>query len=81
MIGKIIKFYAYTRAPRLTFSVLHPKNAARLAKTGWDLKHAWAPRLTGVTALAMALPLGFMLGRATKATRPPRPMPLNGTEL
>jgi hypothetical protein len=71
MIGKIIKGYAYIRAPRLTFSVLHPKNAARLAKTNWDLKHAWAPRLTGLAAVALALPIGFLLGRTKKADRLP----------
>jgi hypothetical protein len=69
MIGKIIKFYAYARAPRLTFTVSHPKHAARLAKTSWDLKHAWAPRVTGIAALAMALPFGFLLGRASKRSR------------
>ena len=63
MIGKVIKYYAYSQAPRLTYTVRHPKNAARLAKTGWDLKHAWAPRVTGIAALAVALPLGYLLGK------------------
>lgn len=63
MVGKLMKYYAIARAPRLTYSVSHPKQAARLAKTRWDLKHAWAPRITGVAALAMALPIGYLLGR------------------
>lgn len=77
MIGKAVKYYAIARAPRLAYSITHPKNAARLAKAGWDLKHAWAPRVTGVAALAVALPLGFLLGRMTasggRADRPYAP--------
>lgn len=71
MIGKIIKYYAISRAPRLAYSISHPRQAARLAKTGWDLKHALAPRMTGIAALALALPAGYVLGRLTKRT--PRP--------
>jgi hypothetical protein len=63
MVGKLIKYYAIARVPRLAYSVSYPKQAARLAKTGWDLKHAWAPRITGVAALALALPVGYLLGR------------------
>ena len=71
MLGKIVKIIAYSKAPKLAFTVLHPKPAVRLAKTRWDLKHAWAPRITGVAAAAVALPLGFMLARlSTRNTRP-----------
>lgn len=63
MIGKAIKYYAIAQAPRLAYSVAQPRNAARLAKTRWDLKHAWAPRVAGIAALAVALPVGIMLGR------------------
>ena len=63
MVGKLIKYYAISRAPRLAYSISYPKQAARLAKTGWDLRHAWAPRIAGVAGLAVALPLGYMLGR------------------
>jgi hypothetical protein len=66
MIGKLVKYYAISRAPRLAYSVAHPKRAARIAKTGWDLKNAWAPRITGVAALALALPLGYLIGRARR---------------
>ena len=69
MIGKAVKLYTYYKAPKLAYTVYHPKNAARLAKTGWDLKHAWAPRLTGVVALAVALPLGYLIGKATSSKR------------
>jgi hypothetical protein len=63
MIGTLLKAVAYYKAPRLTFSVLHPKKAAVLKKMQWDLGHAPAPRLTAVSAAAIALPLGLMIGR------------------
>jgi hypothetical protein len=65
MVGTLLKAFAYYKAPRLTYTVRHPKNAARLAKTGWDLKHAWAPRATGIAAAAIALPIGYLIGRMT----------------
>jgi hypothetical protein len=73
MVGKIIKYYAIARAPKLAFTVSHPRRAARLAKTGWDLKHAWAPRIAGVAALAIALPVGYALGRLRRRPVHPRP--------
>ena len=70
MVRTILKALAYYKAPRLTYTVRHPRNAARLAKTGWDLKHAWAPRATGIAAAVVALPLGYLLGRmSTRARR------------
>lgn len=79
MLGKIIKVIAYTRAPKLAFTVLHPKGAARLVKTRWDLKHAWAPRITGVAAAAMALPLGYLLARMTaRRERQTTDIPIHG---
>jgi hypothetical protein len=69
MVGTLLKAFAYYKAPRLTYTVRHPKTAARLAKTGWDLKHAWAPRATGIAAAAVALPLGYMIGRASSRSR------------
>ncbi|HUF49378.1 MAG TPA: hypothetical protein VMN60_01005 [Longimicrobiales bacterium] len=62
MIGTVLKAVAYSRAPRTTFSVLHPKKAAVLGKMKWDLRHAPAPRLTAVGAAALMLPLGVLLG-------------------
>jgi hypothetical protein len=69
MVGTLLKAFAYYKAPRLTYTVRHPKHAARLAKTGWDLKHAWAPRATGIAAAAIALPLGYMIGRMSTRRR------------
>lgn len=67
MIRTIAKTVAYSRAPRTTFSVLHPKKAVRMKKMKYDLRHAYAPRLAALGALALALPLGFLLGRTTSS--------------
>ena len=63
MVGKILKAYAYSKAPRTTFAVKHPVKTARLVKFRWDIKHAWAPRVAAVGAAALVLPLGMALGR------------------
>ncbi len=63
MIRSIAKTVAYSRAPRTTFSVLHPKRAVRLRKMQYDLRHAYAPRVAALGAVALALPLGYMIGR------------------
>jgi hypothetical protein len=72
MLGTVLKAIAYYKAPRLTYTVRHPKAAARLAKTGWDLKHAWAPRATGIAAAAIALPVGYIIGRMATRRRATR---------
>lgn len=63
MISSIAKTVAYSKAPRTTFTVLHPKRAVRLRKMKYDLRHAYAPRLAAIGAMALALPLGYMIGR------------------
>lgn len=63
MLGSIAKTYAYSRAPRTTFTVLHPKTAARLVKMKYDIRHAYAPRVAALSAVAVALPLGYLIGR------------------
>jgi hypothetical protein len=65
MIGSLLKAVAYSKAPRTTFTMLHPKEAARLKKFDWDMKHAYAPRVTALGVAALALPLGMVLGRLT----------------
>ena len=64
MIGTIARMYLYTKAPRTTFGIMHPVKSARIAKAKWDLRHAYAPRVAAVGAAAVALPLGFLLGKA-----------------
>ena len=63
MIGTLLKGVAYTRAPKLTFRVLHPKEAAQLKMLPYELRYGFAPRLTAVVAAAVALPLGILIGR------------------
>ena len=64
MVGKLLKVYAYSKAPRATFAAAHPVKRMRLAKMRWDMKHAWAPRVAAIGAAAVILPLGIALGRA-----------------
>ena len=63
MIGTLLKAVAYAKAPRATFTVLHPKNAVLFRKFRWDMRHAHAPRVTALGAAALALPVGLWLGR------------------
>lgn len=63
MIGTVAKTIAYTKAPKTTFAVLHPKRAARIKKFRYDIRHAYAPRVAALGAAALALPVGFALGR------------------
>lgn len=63
MIGAIFKAIAYSKAPRTTFAMLHPGKAVRYRKFQWDMKNAYAPRVSALGAAALALPLGLWLGR------------------
>jgi hypothetical protein len=69
MLGTLIKLAAYSKAPKTTFAVTHPKKAARLTKMRWDMKHALAPRFAALGAVAVALPLGLMIGRMGRTQR------------
>lgn len=62
MIGTALKLIAYSKAPKTTFTVRHPVKAVRLKKLGWDMKHAYAPRIAAIGAAALALPIGMWLG-------------------
>lgn len=63
MIGTLLKAVAYSKAPRTTFTMLHPAKAAQFRKFQWDMRHAPAPRITALGAAALALPVGLWLGR------------------
>jgi hypothetical protein len=63
MIGSLFKALAYSKAPRTTFTVLHPAKAVLFRKFTWDMRHAHAPRVSALGAAALALPLGLWLGR------------------
>jgi hypothetical protein len=75
MVGKIVKYYAIAKAPKLAFAVLQPRTAARLGKARWDLKHALAPRMVGIAALMVALPVGYVLGRMSDRRVVMQPLP------
>jgi hypothetical protein len=70
MIGKMLKMIAYTKAPKATFAVLHPRTTAKMVRTRRDLKHGYAPRISAVGAALVALPLGYLAGRLMKRDRP-----------
>ena len=63
MLKTIAKTIAYTKAPKKTFTVLHPKRAAKLRKMKHDLRHAYAPRVAAAGVAAVAIPLAFLLGK------------------
>lgn len=65
MIGSLAKMVAYSKAPRTTFTVLHPRKALRLRAMQKELRHSPLPRLTALSAAVLALPLGMALGRRT----------------
>lgn len=73
MIAELAKAVAYAKVPRLTFAVLHPRQAAQLKKVPFDLRTAYAPRLTAIGAALIAFPLGVALGvsiaRGSRASR------------
>jgi hypothetical protein len=70
MLGSILKTAAYVKAPKATFTVLHPTKAFRLGKLRYDMRHAWAPRIAAVAAAVLALALGYFLGRSGNGRDP-----------
>lgn len=69
MIGSLLKAIAYSKAPKTTFALLHPEPAFQLKKMPYDLRNAYAPRLTAVATLLIALPIGILLGRRLERGR------------
>jgi hypothetical protein len=69
MVGSLIKMFAYSRAPRATFALAHPKDTLRLMRFRRELRGSPVPRAAALGAAALALPLGMMLGRLTKRER------------
>lgn len=75
MIRTLLKLYAYWQAPKRTFTLLHPVKTVQVAKTPFDLKTAFAPRLTALATALVVGPLAYRLGkRAGEGTlRTPAP--------
>ncbi|MDQ3389041.1 MAG: hypothetical protein M3483_05995 [Gemmatimonadota bacterium] len=67
MLTRILKAVAYTQKPRATFAILHPVTAAQLVKLPFDLRTAYAPRVTAVLAALVVAPLAYRLGRRSSA--------------
>lgn len=83
MIRTLLKLLAYSQAPRVTFSVRHPVTAVQLVKTPFDLRTAYAPRLTAVATALVVAPIAYRLGkRAGEGTlyTPRRSMPARYAE-
>ena len=63
MVGSLLKMMAYSKAPRTTFALAHPVKALHWKKLGFDMRHAYAPRVAALGVAALAIPIGFALGR------------------
>ena len=63
MLGAALKLLAYSKAPKTTFAVSHPRAALKLKATGWDLRRGYAPRIAALGAAALALPIGYAMGK------------------
>jgi hypothetical protein len=71
VLGDLAKAVAYAKAPKLTFAMLHPKEAVQLRKVPFDLRTAYAPRLAALAALLVAFPLGVVVGmRIARGSEP-----------
>jgi hypothetical protein len=66
MIRTIAKGAAYKKAPRTTFTVLHPKTALKLKAYRQEIRRSPVPRMMALAGAALALPLGIALGRMTR---------------
>jgi hypothetical protein len=67
MIRSIAKMVAYSKAPRTTFAVMHPKKALRLKAMQKEIRYSPVPRIAAIGAAALALPLGIALGRRSRS--------------
>lgn len=43
MVGKLFKAMAYTKAPKATFALLHPRRALKLGMLLWIIKKILGP--------------------------------------
>ena len=69
MVGTIARMFLYSKAPKTAFAVLHPRQTAKVAAMRWVFRHSRAPRMAALGAAAVALPLGFAVGRVRRHFR------------
>lgn len=65
MFGAVVNAVGYARKPKATFFMIHPVRALKTMKFRREVKHAFTPRriALGIGAAAVAVPLGYWLGR------------------
>lgn len=65
MFGAVVNAVGYARKPKATFVMRHPVRTFRIMKFRREMKHAFTPRriALGIGAAAVAVPLGYWLGR------------------
>lgn len=66
MIGTIAKGAAYKKAPRTTFTVLHPRTALKLKAFQQEIRRSPVPRMMAIAGALVALPIGIALGRMSR---------------
>jgi hypothetical protein len=66
MIRSLAKMFAYSKAPRTTFSVLHPVKALKFKAMKKEVRYSPVPRMAAAGAAVLALPIGVALGRLTR---------------
>jgi hypothetical protein len=78
MIRSVAKYLAWSRAPKATFAVTHPKETLRLLAARQEMRLvkkemrlSKAPRIAAIGAAALALPIGVALGRITAGRSEP----------
>ncbi len=62
-ILSLLKAAAYSTSPKMTFAALHPKAALRWTMVPYDLRHGYAPRVSGAVAATLGVTIGLLVGR------------------
>ncbi len=59
----LAKAAAYATAPKFTFAALHPQSALRWKLMPYDMRHGYAPRISGAVAATLGITIGLLVGR------------------
>jgi hypothetical protein len=63
MIRSLAKMVAYSRAPKTTFTLAHPRDAMKLRSIRRELRRSPLPKIAAIGAAVIALPIGIAIGR------------------